>query len=155
MGFNPACASSLKDKTFDNPSLFTVGGGAFAITKQRDAGMLQFEYRSTLHNFKKARPILGLFVTQKGTTYVYGGIGYDIFFGKHIVFMPSLCPGIYFAAKGKKLHYPLEFRSAAELAYVFKNKCRIGGQFYHISNASLASRNPGVEAVLLNFSIPL
>lgn len=117
--------------------------------------MVQLEYRSTLHNFKKARPLVGFFVTEQGACYVFGGIGYDIFLGKKVVFMPSFSPGFYYHGKGKKLHFPLEFRSSAELAYVFKNKSRLGAQFYHISNASLGDRNPGVEALLLTYSFAL
>ena len=141
-------ASTLKDETFENPQLLTVGAGVFDIIKNPTHAMLQFEYRSTLTHFKKARPIVGLFVTQQGTTYVYGGMGYDIFFGKSVVFMPSFTPGLYYRGKGKKLWFPLEFRSAAELS-------RLGAQFYHISNASLGKKNPGVEALVLNYSFAL
>lgn len=148
-------ASTLKDETFDNPTLLTVGAGVFDIIKNPTHAMVQFEYRSTLTHFKKARPIVGLFVTQQGTTYVYGGMGYDIFFGKSVVLMPSFTPGLYYHGKGKKLWFPLEFRSAAELSYVFKNKSRLGAQFYHISNASLGKKNPGVEALVLNYSFAL
>lgn len=148
-------ASTLKNTTFDNPKLITLGLGIFDIVKDPKHVLFQFEYRSTLNNFKKARPIVGFFVTEQGTTYVYGGMGYDIFFGKNVVFMPSFTPGLYYHGKGKKLRFPLEFRSAAELAYVFKNKNRLGAQFYHISNASLGRKNPGVEVLVLNYSIAL
>jgi lipid A 3-O-deacylase len=117
--------------------------------------MLQLEYKSTFTNFKKARPIYGAFITEKLSSYFYCGVGYDIFLGKYLVFTPSIAAGIYFQGNGKKLHYPLEFRSSAELCYVFKNKSRIGGQFYHISNASLGRKNPGVEALLLTYSFAL
>lgn len=147
--------STLRDKTFDNPSLVSVSAGIFDIVKNPTHPMIQLEYRSTLHNYKKARPLVGFFVTEQGACYFFGGIGYDIFLGKKIVFMPSFSPGFYYSGKGKKLHFPLEFRSSAELAYVFKNKSRIGAQFYHISNASLGSRNPGVEALLLTYSFAL
>lgn len=150
-----AHASTLKNTTFDNPNLVTVGAGIFDIVKNPTHAMLQLEYRSTLTHYKKARPIVGFFVTQQGTTYVYGGMGYDIFFGKHVVFMPSFTPGLYYRGKGKKLWFPLEFKSSAELAYVFKNKSRLGAQFYHISNASLGRKNPGVEALLLTYSFAL
>ena len=148
-------ASTLKNTTFDNPNLITVSGGVFDIIKNPYTAILQIEYKSTLTNYKKARPIVGLFTTHHGSTYLFGGIGYDLFFGPHIVLTPSLCPGLYYAGGGKKLHFPLEIRSCGELSYVLKNKSRIGAQFYHISNASLGKKNPGVEALLLSYSIPL
>lgn len=150
-----AQASTLKDSTFDNPKLLSFSTGIFDIVKHPTHPMVQFEYRSTLNNFKKARPLIGLFVTEQGATYLFGGMGYDIFFGKRVVFMPSFSPGLYYRGKGKKLWFPLEFRSSAELCYVFKNKSRLGAQFYHISNASLGKKNPGVEALLLTYSLAL
>ncbi|MCX6988631.1 MAG: acyloxyacyl hydrolase [Chlamydiae bacterium] len=148
-------ASTLKNTTFDNPNLLTISFGVFDIIKNPYNAIIQLEYKSTLTNYKKARPILGLFTTHHGSTYLFGGIGYDIFFGPHIALTPSLCPGLYYAGGGKKLHFPLEFRSCAELSYVLKNKSRIGAQFYHISNASLGTKNPGVEALLVSYSIAL
>jgi lipid A 3-O-deacylase len=151
----PIFSSTLKNTTFDNPKLLSLSTGIFNIVKDPVHPMIQLEYRSTLKNFKKARPLCGFFVTEQGVTYLYGGIGYDIFFGKNVVFMPSFAPGFYYHGKGRKLHFPLEFRSCGELAYVFKNKSRFGAQFYHISNASLGKRNPGVEALLFTYSFAL
>ena len=153
--FSKGMCSTLKDETFDNPPLLSLSAGVFDIVKNPTHAMVQLEYRSTLTHYKKARPLVGFFVTQQGGVYAFGGIGYDIFLGKKVVFMPSFSPGFYYPGKGKKLHFPLEFRSSAELAYVFKNKSRLGAQFYHISNASLGKRNPGVEALLLTYSFAL
>jgi lipid A 3-O-deacylase len=150
-----AFGSTLRDDTFQNPSLLSVSAGVFDIVKNPTNPMVQIEYRSTLTHYRKARPLAGFFVTDKGSCYLFGGIGYDIFLSKSLVFMPSFAPGFYYSGKGKKLHFPLEFRSSAELAYVFKKGSRLGAQFYHISNASLGKRNPGVEALLLTYSLAL
>jgi hypothetical protein len=42
-----------------------------------------------------------------------------------------------------------------EIAYEFKWKSRVGAQFYHISNASLAHKNPGAESLIFYYAIPL
>ncbi|MBM3207284.1 MAG: acyloxyacyl hydrolase [Chlamydiae bacterium] len=153
--FSQASASTLKNKTFDNPDLLSFGVGIFNIIKDPTHVLFQFEYKRTFSNFKKARPIFGAFTTEQLSTYFYTGVGYDIFLYKSIVFTPSFCAGIYFPGWGKKLHFPLEYRSSAELAYVLKNKSRIGAQFYHISNASIGKKNPGVEALVVSYSIAL
>jgi hypothetical protein len=93
--------------------------------------------------------------TEKGTLYVCGGLGWDIFLGKHFVLTPSFAPGLYSKGGGKSLHYPLEFRSSIELAYIFKDKARAGAQFYHISNASLGHKNPGTECLIFFYSFPI
>ena len=64
--------------------------------------------------------------------------------------VPSFAPGIYSQGNGKNLGYPLEFRTSFELGYQFDSGWRLTGQYYHISNATLGSINPGIEGALLN-----
>ncbi|MFI5334421.1 MAG: acyloxyacyl hydrolase [Chlamydiales bacterium] len=131
-----------------------VGGGVFNIVRPERKAQFQIEYRWNL-NLYNLRPLLSLMGTEKGTLYICGGLAWDIFLGKQFVLTPSFAPGLYSKGSGKSLHYPLEFRSAIELAYVFKDQARIGAQFYHISNASLARKNPGAESLILFYSFPL
>ena len=93
--------------------------------------------------------------TVKESLYAYGGLGYDIFIGKNFALTPSFAPGLYYRGNGKKLWFPLEFRSSIEAAAVFGGQHRIGAQFYHISNASLGRKNPGAEALVFFLAIPL
>jgi len=148
-------ASTLRNTSFDNPDLLSFGLGIFNMIKDPTHVLFQFEYKRTFSNFKKARPIFGAFTTEQLSTYLYAGVGYDIFIFNNIVFTPSFSAGIYFPGYGRKLYFPLEYRSSAELAYVLKNKNRIGAQFYHISNASIGRKNPGVEALVVSYSIAL
>jgi len=113
------------------------------------------EYRSCLPCFPYARPLFGIMGTERATLYVYGGMALDLFLGKGFVLTPSFAPGLYVQGKGKDLGFPLEFRSSMELSYILPNRGRIGAQFYHISNASLGSKNPGAEALVFFYGIPL
>lgn len=137
------------------PHLLNIGAGVYDIIHDPHNFMLQVEYRSFIKKFHYLRPLVGLMGTDKATFYVYGGMAGDIFLGKNVVLTPSFAPGLYFKGFGKNLHFPLEFRSSMELAFILPNQGRIGGQFYHISNASLGRRNPGAEALVFFYSIPL
>ena len=67
---------------------------------------------------------------------------------------PNFAVGVYGNGDGKDLGYAVEFRSGVELAYRFDNYARLGLSFTHISNAGLDERNPGVESLVVMYSIP-
>ena len=134
--------------------LLSLGAGGFNVLKTRVVPQFQIEYRAAL-SVAMARPFVGAFTTSDLNFYLYAGIGWDLHFSKRIVLTPSFAPGLYLQGHGKRLGYPLEFRTSMELAYKFDNKARLGLQFYHLSNASIGKTNPGTESLLLFYSIPL
>ena len=146
------CAAPLLGKErFDH---FMIGAGGFNMLRDHRSWQFQWEYRWDV-GICQLRPLASLMGTERGTIYLCGGAGWDFFLGKHLVLTPSFAPGIYFRGSGKSLHFPLEFRSAIELAYVFGNHGRLGAQFYHISNASLGSKNPGAESLIFFYGVPI
>lgn len=144
----------LQAEEKQTPYLLNLGIGIFDIVKDPNNLLLQAEFRSFIKSFPYARPLFGIMGTDQGVFYVYGGMALDIFLGKRVALTPSFAPGIYTKGGGKNLHFPLEFRSSMELSYIFSNQGRIGAQFYHLSNASIGSKNPGVEALVFFYSIP-
>ncbi len=50
--------------------------------------------------------------------------------------------------------FPINFRSALELSYIFHNKGRFGAQFNHISNAHMFHKNPGANSLFIFYAIP-
>ena len=154
------CAEeSQKKESVNDPRLLSFGVGVFNIVRNTKAANFQFEYRSDFALYKNQmifiRPLLGVMATSKGSGYFYGGLAFDFFFTKHIVFTPSFAPGIYIKGGGMELGFPLEYRSSAELAIRLNNQSRFGAMFYHISNASLGFRNPGTECLVFFYAIPL
>jgi len=143
----------------EDPRLLSLGVGVFNIVRNRKAVNFQLEYRSDFALYRNQmifiRPLLGVMATSRGSGYFYGGIAFDFFFTKHLVFTPSFAPGIYIKGRGMELGFPLEYRSSVELSWRFKNKSRFGGMFYHISNASLGFRNPGTECLVFFYAFPL
>ncbi len=151
----------------DDPAALAVGVGYYDIVRQRDgAALVDLEYRSDarLWWFK---PQVGLWATGDGSFYTYAGVRMDVYLGNRLVFSPSFAPGFYVKSDGRDLGYVVEFRSSAEFAYRFDDYSRLSLGIAHLSNASLGGegtgillpgdppRNPGVETLTLNYSVPI
>ena len=137
-----------------DPSFVSVSAGRYDFNRQKDPSWeagVQYRSDQKLWIFQ---PMVGAMHNLHGSTDLYAGISLDVFFGNRIVFRPSFAPSLYIRGGGEDLGYPLEFRSAAELAYRFDNRSRLGVELYHISNAHLGNKNPGEESVNLVYSIP-
>jgi len=143
----------------DPPSIGT-GAGVFSINpdpKKADAGrraQLQGEYRFGDVLWIVA-PFVGLMGTSAGAFYGYAGFGFDVNFGANWVVTPTFAGGYWYRGDGLNLGSWWEFRSGAEFDYRFANRSRLGLAFYHISNAGLGKQNPGEQALLLVYAVPL
>ena len=137
------------------PDFLSFGMGYYDLFDDESAAEARVEYRFSEDNkIWLFTPYVGAMATSDGATYGYGGIGVDIFFGNRWVLTPNFAAGIYGNGDGKDLGSAIEFRSGVELAYRFDNYARLGLSFTHISNAGIDERNPGVESLVLMYSIP-
>lgn len=138
-----------------DPSFINLSLGYFDIVHNDDqalAGGIEWMSSGRLWIFQ---PLAGAMITSEGSFYGYAGFGTDFFFGHRWVATPSIAVGAYGEGNGADLGHVVEFRSAITLAYRFDNRSRLGLRFYHLSNAGLGDRNPGVEVLDLTYSIPL
>lgn len=139
----------------DDPDFLTFAVGAFDLVQDHDqAAEFRAEYRSD----KKIwifKPFIGAMGTTDSAFYGYGGFLVDVFFGRRWVLTPSLAAGYYSKGNGLDLGHEVEFRSSIELSYRFDDRTRLGLSFYHLSNASIGSDNPGAEVLSIVYSIPL
>ena len=139
----------------DDPDFLSVAVGAFDLVQDHNqAAEFRAEYRSD----KKIwifKPFIGAMGTTDSAFYGYGGVLVDIYFGRRWVLTPSFAAGYYDKGNGVDLGHELEFRSSIELSYRFDNRTRLGVSFYHLSNASIGSDNPGAEVLSVVYSIPL
>lgn len=139
----------------DDPDFLTFAVGAFDLVQDHDKAVeFRAEYRSDrkLWIFK---PFVGAMGTTDSSFYGFGGILTDVYFGRRLVLTPSFAAGYYDRGDGLDLGHELEFRSSIELSYRFDNRSRLGISFYHLSNASIGSINPGTEVLSIVYSIPL
>lgn len=144
------------------PDLFSVAAGAYDFHREKHRTFefeieYQFHFKSlkSPNRYLEFRPLIGLMATAKGTFYGYAGINFDLIFFDHLLFAPGFAAGYFSPGHGKRLGYPLEFRSGIELGWQFSDWHRIGIHFYHLSNASLGPRNPGEESLVFFYDIPL
>lgn len=135
------------------PSHLMIGPGLFGVDRKHPRLLGQIEYRWEI-NCYNLRPFAALFMTTDTNFYVCGGIGYDIFVTPWFVITPTFGPGLYHQGHGKKLGFPLNFRSGLETSFIFSNKGRLGVQFNHISNAGMLHRNPGANSLYIFYAIP-
>lgn len=142
--------------------LFSFATGIYDVMREKhQTWELEVEYKfhcpklKSPFCFMEFRPLVGAMATIRGSTYLYAGINFDLFPCDSIVIAPGFAAGWYTVGKGKNLGFPLEFRTGVELAWQFQDASRAGVHFYHLSNASLGSRNPGEESLVLFYDIPI
>lgn len=139
----------------EEPAYISLGAGYYDLFDDQSAGEARLEYRfSESEKLFFFTPFVGVTATTDAATYGYAGVGIDVFFGRRWVATPNFAVGIYGNGDGKDLGHAIEFRSGLEVAYRFDNYSRLGLSFTHISNAGLDQRNPGVESLVLVYSIP-
>lgn len=138
----------------DPVPLVSVGGGYFEAGRHSD-GFFQIEYKWGKYFWHRIRPEVGIMSPGFCSLFIYGGLAIELYCSEHIVLSPNFTPGFYMKGSGRDLGFPIEFRSALEIAYEFLHGGRMGFQFYHISNAHLGSHNPGANAYALFIAYPL
>jgi lipid A 3-O-deacylase len=141
--------------TAEEPNLLAVGLGAYNVLHRDKEAQLRLEDRFSYRFLHIIRPVVGALVTNKGSAYGYGGFRFDAEIGRHFVIMPEAVVGYWEKGGGKDLGGHIEFKTGGEFAYRFDNDARLGLLFDHISNAGIYRKNPGVESLLLVYSIPL
>lgn len=139
------------------PAFFTVGGGITQIFRQEEnskPGYVRLEYRHG-ERYWIFKPIAGLDISTDGGFYVHAGFQIDVYAGRRWVISPYFSPGYWKDGSKIKLGHALEFRSGIEFAYRFDDRSRLGISLHHLSNANIGEKNPGTEALLVNYSVPL
>ena len=139
----------------DDPSLLTLGVGAFDFNREKDQGMeLRVDYRSD-KKIWEFKPFLTGAIVTNGMSFFGAGLLLDVYFGNRFVATPSIAPTWWHGASDDlDLGHGLEFRSQIEFAYRFDDRSRFGLAVSHSSNASIGDTNPGTESLMLNYSYP-
>ena len=116
------------------------------------------EYRIEWHGgefWRNFRPLAGYMTSADHAHYFFGGVVSDFFITDSIIFSLQSAIGYYEEGDGKDLGHEIEFKSAAEIAWQFTNRSRLGLQIYHLSNAGIDRKNPGTEILGISYTIPL
>lgn len=130
-----------------------MGVSWFDLEGDRSSTALEFSFRPTLELPLDARLQFGAMGNGDGAFYAYGGITRALHLGEFRL-SPSISVGLYQRGESLDLGSPLEFRSGLLLDRRVLREHRLGLFVYHLSNAGLADRNPGVEILGVGYVIP-
>jgi lipid A 3-O-deacylase len=136
-------------------NMLYVGLGGDDIFDGSKAAVLDAEWRPAVRYWDIVAPLAGGFVTSEGSLYGYVGFGFDVSLTDTISVMPFTGAGLYSEGGGPDLGQALEFRSGLELSYTLGGGTVVAAQLYHLSNASLADRNPGNNYAVIRYGVPL
>jgi hypothetical protein len=159
-GLAPMGRAAAADDMFgfreDGPSYVTLGAGAFNIFPDfGDDKSVVFlgEYR---HGEKLwiFGPMLGITADTDGGINPYAGVYTDLAL-RNIVLTPFAGGGYWHEGNSKNLGGDFQFRMGGELAYEMADESRIGLRMTHVSNAYIYDYNPGVEELMVTYSLPL
>ncbi|MBC8039916.1 MAG: acyloxyacyl hydrolase [Opitutaceae bacterium] len=101
------------------------------------------------------QPWVGAAGAKHGTAFVSTGLIYVHETKSGIRLAAAFAPTLYDANSGRDLGSTLQFYSFGELGYTFNNHHVLGVRLGHLSNGGFACRNPGVETLLLTYTLPL
>lgn len=138
-----------------------VGGGFadYSASHSKDTGIFSAEYHfSPQLNKGNTRIGFGGSVSIFGTEDIHLGFGpvavFDL--NKNWFIEASVMPGLYFNNEERNdLGSSFEIRSLLSVGKQLKNGHAVSLALTHKSNASTAPQNPGVNAVLLRWHLPV
>lgn len=126
---------------------FDVGGGA------HETAALELTYRPHRLRAWRVSARLGGMLTARRAAYAYGGLELPLPVTDRTLITPSLGAGAYRQGDGPDLGGALEFRSGLDLSRTLADGHQITLFLYHLSNASLGRRNPGVEVIGIAYAV--
>ena len=134
------------------PEAWVAEIGSFGVEEEDDpAAFAGLEARFAPWRWE-IYPLAGLLVTGEESLHLRLGLGRDFTLGERFVVTISSGAGYYSRGDGPELGEDLEFRSALDLGFRWREDLALGLRISHLSNAGLGDANPGVETVSLSLS---
>jgi lipid A 3-O-deacylase len=145
----------------DTPHV-TLGAGVYGFGVDSDPNQAEFRASFRLGkglfgtdgSFRGFKPVVGIAAQTSGSSFFYAGLAAPFLFGPgdrwEFVFEGG--PGYYRQGSSNlDLGGKFEFHLGASLSYAVTDNGRLGVGIYHISNANLHNKNPGVNSILANW----
>lgn len=139
----------------ENASFLGLSVGAFDVAREDDRSvMFGAEYQAGARILGVLQPILGVNVTTGSSVTGYGALGLPIYIGDNIQITPSLGVAAYHNGADYDLGQVINARGAAEIAYVFEDRSRIGVTGSILSNLDSFHDEDMVGTVALTYTTP-
>jgi lipid A 3-O-deacylase len=143
-----------------------VGAGVFGfgVNSEPNNAEARIAYRfatgflGTDGVFRGFKPLVGFAAQTNGSQFGYVGLAAPFVFGadERWEFVVEGGPGLY--RQGSSALYlggTFEFHLGAGLNYAVTERGRLGIGIYHISNANIHAKNPGVNSILATWAFSL
>ena len=147
----PARAQDAKPR---HAGSLVVGAGTFNTGHAHPSNGLGIEYRLDSRSWRPREsrrlsliPAFGITGTSKDALFGYAGLRADLDVTERWRLTPGFAVGAYERNGDIDLGGPVEFRSSLDISRGLGNGARVAIELYHISNARLYDRNPGVNAL--------
>jgi len=147
-------AATVSSESLPQRGLIGISAGAAGIKDSLQLSIFNLQYTLPQRWWLLA-PHVGLIITTQTAFYAYAGLGLEFCPAPRWMIIPRLSAGYYQSIVDQGLGSSLEFFSALEAAYRFKDQSRLGLVFGHMSNARLGRENPGTEFLFLTYTIPV
>jgi len=138
----------------EEPRSLAFSGGVSNFNKSEKRIEIGGEFRAPIRVWGLA-VAAGLTLNDDKSVWVFGGLRRDFSLGGPWIITPAFAITLYEQGDGKDLGGPLEFRSALEIGHEWPNRKRLAFAIYHLSNAGIYDHNPGMNSLILTFSLPL
>jgi len=132
----------------------SVGVGAFNMGHAHPSDGFGLEYRLDSRPWTPREsgrfsliPTFGITGTSREAFFAYTGLRTDFDLTRRWRLTPGFAAGVYDRNGDIDLGGPIEFRSSLDVSCAVRNGMRIGVTLYHVSNARLYDRNPGINAL--------
>ena len=150
-------AGSIRAQDLQRPRAGSInlGVGSFNMGHSKGSAGVGLEYRFDSRAWTPREggrfsliPVLGMTASSKNALFGYTGLRSDFNVTQNWRLTPGFAVGIYARNGDINLGGPMEFRSSLDISRALGRRgTRAGVTLYHISNARLYDRNPGVNAL--------
>ena len=135
---------------------FSIFGGSYDYDDDNTSTLYGLNYHLSdnafsFFNLIDLNPVIGGFITADSASMFYSGFETNIGAGS-IYLNLSSSAGIYSNGDGKDLGNDLQFKSEVNIFYNISKESRFGIGSHHISNAGLATVNPGTNNYYLIYN---
>lgn len=147
--------SERAGQSLDHPLLNLTLGQVGVDRRLNNPWVYGIEYRFSPQTRYRLVPSVGVTMGANHANFIYAELRRDFRIAEHWLLTPSFGLGRFNNRPRLNLGQSLEFRSGLEIARQFHQGYRLGVAVFHLSNGGLSDENPGTEAFVLSFSVPL
>ena len=139
-----------------NANSYSIFGGTYDYDDDNTTNLFGINYHLSNNEIDLIKiltisPVFGGLITADRASMFYGGFETNI--GTDSIYLNlSSSAGIYSNGDGKDLGNALQFKSEINIFYSISKKSRFGIGSHHISNAGLATVNPGTNNYYLIYN---